>query len=184
MKQRRPLREGTSSRPLPLGFVLPPVVEEAAPAAVPTRGYYRQAVYVVQAVRPFNVQFASHPAGGVPGRVFQRREDAEAACAELNRAFRAVHCPLEQPPRGGVCQLDEEGYLLTWTEDEQRLHILGDYVQDLGLTAPELGTTPAYDWQHWWRKTAATLEPWQREAIWTFLDREPRYRVSEVEYCA
>lgn len=182
MKQRRQLREGTSSRPLPFGIVLPPVVAEAAP--LPTRGYYRQAVYVVQAVSPYSVQFASHPAGGVPERVFLRSADAEAACAELNRAFREKHCPLEQPPRGSVFQLDEEGYPLTWTEDEQQLRILGDYVQDLGLTAPELGTTPAYDWQHWWGNMAGTLQPWQREAVWTFLDREPRYRVSEVEYCA
>jgi hypothetical protein len=76
---------------------------------------------------------------------------------------------------------DEEGNAHGWEEDPQRLLILGDYVQDLGLAAPTPGENPVQTWKDWWEETRPAMEPWQWEAIWTFLDRAPRYRVSTIK---
>lgn len=172
--RRRPLREGTSGRLLPPELCpARPAVVAAAPARRPTG-----VLYVVQAVSWWRPRFANHPDGGFPREVFRSLSAAEARRDRLDREYRAENCPLSVPPRGTVVVEGGDGYAEPWAEDEPRLLVLGDYVQDLGLPPPAEPTVEG--WRAWWRATRPAMEPWQVEAIWTFLDRGPAFRVSEV----
>jgi hypothetical protein len=53
-------------------------------------------------------------------------------------------------------------------------------VQDLGLPAPVGQDRSRAAWMEWWHATRPMMEPWQWQAIWTFLDRLPQYRVAEL----
>jgi hypothetical protein len=181
MKRKPELREGNSSRGLPAELVLArPSEVEVEP--LPDPQGCLSSLYVVQEVWWFRGEFANHPDGGRPGKVFRTEAAAVVECEQLNQEFRAAHCPLELPPRGLRLESDREWYAETWEEDPQRLRILGDYVQDLGLAAPTPGENPVQDWKDWWKESRPTMEPWQWEAIWTILDREPHYRVSTIKY--
>jgi len=138
-------------------------------------------LYVVQPVAWWRARFANHPDGGFPRDVFSSRPAADARCDRLNREYRAENCPLDIPPRGAVLTTNPEGYTEPWAEDELRLLVLGDYVLDLGLSAPDPALWTYHGWRAWWPATRPAMEPWQVEAIWAFLDREPAFRISEVE---
>jgi hypothetical protein len=99
---------------------------------------------------------------------------AEAYCAEQNQSCRTN--PVLDPFAAPVCP----PFTYHDADDRARLLILLDYVQDLGLPAPTLGASPYLDWGTWWRTPPVPLEPWQREAIWTFLERQPPYEVVRV----
>jgi hypothetical protein len=98
----------------------------------------------------------------------------EEFCAKRNRESRTN--PAIDPFAAPVCP----PFTYHGADDRARLWILLDYVQDLGLPAPTLGASPYLDWGTWWRTPPVPMEPWQREAIWTFLERQPPYEVVRV----
>lgn len=135
-------------------------------------------VYLVAEVLWHHPHFARHPAGGIPLRLFRHRDAAEACCLRLNRNFQAGRCPFDHPPREVASRASAAW--LRWDEDEPRLRVLIDYVQDLGLPAPPTDGPLRAAWVAWWRATRPAMEPAQWQAIWTFLDRRLPFRVSEV----
>ncbi len=136
-------------------------------------------IYLIAEVYWYHPTFARHPSGGVPTRVFRHRTAAEAHCLQLNQRFQAQKCPFDHPPRE-VADADSNTWI-SWPEDEDRLRVLIDYVQDLGLPPPCLDLPLLLAWKVWWCETRPAMTTAQWQAIWAFLDRLPRYRVSAID---
>lgn len=113
--------------------------------------------------------YLAHP---FPQLIARDSEWAERYCAEANQRCRTARevDPFLAPLRAGA--------MVRQADDRERLRILFDYVQDLGLAAPPIGDSVYLDWSAWWR--GPLLEPWQREAVWTFLERELPYSLIRV----